>query len=281
MKEMVVLQYGAWQARILPEMGMNTLSLTYEGCPVLRTPESLQALLESPSVYGVPILLPPNRTEGGRFCFDGVQYHLPINEPAFHNHLHGAVLSSAFAVTRQTQQEVTAVYENDGGDFPFPYRLEVCFCLTEKGYRQTFAVTNTGNKDMPLTFGLHTIFASQCRIQVPIGKRWRVNDCYIPTGELEELSEEARSYRRGMCPEGKLVRGFYTAEGNTARVGDFCYRVSENFDQWVLWNGDGDQGFCAIEPLRGAVNALNSGVGLLRLAPGETERFETEISRAV
>lgn len=164
--------------------------------------------------------------------------------------------------------------------FPFPFRLEVTVCLTEEGLLQEFVFTNTGETDMPLTFGLHTVFAVKEQISVPIEKRWTVNDCYIPTGELEALTTESESYRSGMDPNGKLVRGFYTSAANAARIDEFCYRVSPNFDQWVLWNGDGVSGFCAVEPMCGAVNALNSGEGLLRLPPGETVRFATSIYRA-
>ena len=61
--------------------------------------------------------------------------------------------------------------------------------------------------------------------------------------------------------------------------GSFFYRVSENFDQWILWNGSGKQGFISIEPQQGAVNALNSGEGLLTLLPEETECYQTCIGR--
>lgn len=275
--ETVTLHCGKWQAEITPWMGMNTVSLTCGDRPVLRTPASREALQADSCVYGTPILLPPNRTEGGIFTFDGKAWQLPVNEPVFNNHLHGFVHCQAFHLTEATETKVSGTYENRGETFPYPYRMEVVCRLREEGYLQEFLITNTGNTDMPLAFGLHTVFAAPERIQVPIGKRWLVNDCYIPTGELEDLSPEAQSYRDGASPEGTLVRGFYTSCGQEARVGDFCYRVSDHFNQWVLWNGDGSQGFCAVEPMCGAVNALNSGEGLLRLHPGETVRFATSI----
>lgn len=275
----IPLRCGDWEAVIAPEFGMNAISLTWRGRPVLRSPESREALAADSCVYGTPLLMPPNRTAGGRFCFDGKEYRLPINEPAFHNHLHGRLHNQIFAVSQQSETCVTGVYENRGQVFPFPFRLEVTCCLTGEGLAQEFLFTNAGKTDMPLTFGLHTVFADPEVIQVPIHRRWVVNDCYIPTGEQEELSSEALTYREGTVPEGKLVRGFYTSCGCEARLGDFHYRVSDNFDQWVLWNGDGASGFCAVEPMCGAVNALNSGEGLLRLTPGETVRFATGIYR--
>lgn len=275
--ETVILRSGQWRAVIVPGMGMNTVSLTCGGRPVLRSPESWDTLRKDSCVYGTPILMPPNRTEGGVFTFDGKTWQLPVNEPAFGNHLHGRVHCQEFTLTELSETKVSGIYENRGETFPYPYRMEVVCRMTEEGYLQEFFVTNTGSEDMPLTFGLHTVFAAPERIRVPIHRRWLVNSCYIPTGELEELSAEALTYREGAVPEGKLVRGFYTSCGCEARVGEFCYRVSDNFNQWVLWNGDGNSGFCAVEPMCGAVNALNSGEGLLRLKAGETERFATTI----
>ena len=275
--ETVKLSCGKWQAEIAPQMGMNTVRLNCDGKAVLRSPDCWQTLVEGSCVYGTPILLPPNRTEGGKFTFDGRTWQLCVNEPAFGNHLHGLVHCQNFAVKEVTGTLVSAVYENRGETFPYPYRMEVICRITEEGYAQEFLITNTGDCDMPVAFGLHTVFAAPDYIQVPIHKRWVVNSCYIPTGELENLSREAQTYRDGMNPNGREVRGFYTSCGYEAIVGDFCYRVSDNFNQWVLWNGAADSGFCAVEPMCGAVNALNSGEGLLRLAPGETVRFATSI----
>lgn len=275
--ETVKLSCGKWQAEIAPQMGMNTVRLNCDGKAVLRSPDCWRTLVEGSCVYGTPILLPPNRTEGGKFTFDGRTWQLCVNEPAFGNHLHGLVHCQNFAVKEATGTFVSAVYENRGETFPYPYRMEVNCRITEEGYLQEFLITNTGKTDMPVAFGLHTVFAGPEYIAVPIDKRWVVNDCYIPTGELEELTGEQRSYRDGMDPNGREVRGFYTSCGCEARVGDFCYRVSDNFNQWVLWNADPNSGFCAVEPMCGAVNALNSGEGLLRLVPGDTVRFATSI----
>ena len=58
-----------------------------------------------------------------------------------------------------------------------------------------------------------------------------------------------------------------------------CYSVSDNFNQWILWNNDGNQGFISIEPQCGAVNALNSGIGRLDLDPNRCEIFRTIIHK--
>ena len=92
---------------------------------------------------------------------------------------------------------------------------------------------------------------------------------------VDTQADMVGAYANGFVPDGKPVTGLFTAGGHRATIGDFTYEVSENFDQWVLWNGDAAQKFVSIEPQCGAVNALNSGAGLRILEPHRTETFHT------
>ncbi|WP_308589133.1 aldose 1-epimerase [uncultured Oscillibacter sp.] len=280
MNDVISLTHGPWRALVVPGCGLNTVSLTCRGAPILRPPPSLAALEAEPCLYGIPLLLPPNRTGGGTFSFGGTAYRLPVNEPQTGNHLHGLLCRAPFTVTERTEHTLSAVYVNDGACFPFPFSIRGDYTLSGGGFSQTFSIRNTGGADMPLTFGLHTVFAEQPRFRVPISRRWAVDGRHLPTGALLPLTAQEQSYRQGTHSRGRSVRGFFTAAGSTAQIGAMCYTVSPLFDQWVLWNGDGQSGFCAIEPLQGAVNALNSGVGLRRLRPGETIRYTTRIHPA-
>ena len=276
----VELAAGPWAAQVLPARGMNTIALSFYGRPILRTPLSRREWRENPCAFGTPVLLPPNRTDRGRFVFDGACYQLPLNDVELDNHLHGVLHQRPFTVLDRSGRSVLGVYENDGSDYPFPFSMEVRCVLERAGYRQKFTVKNTGTRDMPLTFGLHTTFLEQALFRVDIGKRWVLDDRLLPTGDLAQLQREELAYLRGTCSRGKAIQGFYTAAGHTAQVGDILYEVSENFDHWVLWNGGGNQGFCTIEPLQRGVNALNSGRGLIRLKPGEAAAFETQFRYA-
>ena len=130
---------------------------------------------------------------------------------------------------------------------------------------------------MPLTFGIHSNFEEKDYFCVPLDKQYLINERCIPEGEPVGLNERQKQYRDGMRFDGKDIDGFYTSGGNTARIGKMEYEVSENFNQWILYNRGGNQGFVSIEPQCGAVNCLNTGVGLIRLGSGETETFRTVI----
>lgn len=273
---MIQLQFRNWQAKIMPEQGMNTVLLTCDGEHILRNPEGVTDAGVS-CLHGTPLLLPPNRTEFGRFSFAGKEYQLPVNEGLRENHLHGFLRFQAFTVMEQSQTHAVAVYENRGEIFPFPFEIRVTCRLDEDGYHQEFAITNTGSSAMPLAFGVHSNFEEKDYFRIPLEKQFLLNERFIPQGEPVELDDRQKLYRDGMRPDGGDVDGFYTSGGNTARIGRMEYTVSENFNQWILYNRGGNQGFISIEPQCGAVNSLNNGRGLHRLATGETETFRTLI----
>lgn len=163
-----------WQAEVLPAYGMNLIRLARSGSELLRTPEGKTQLRREPQVYGMPLLLPPNRTAGGAFTFQGTTYHLPINEPVYGNHIHGSLARMPFRVTEQTATSVTGFYENRGECYPFPFAITVTHCLTETGTQHLFTLCNTGPKTMPLAFGLHIAFRAKPFLRCPSGSggRW-------------------------------------------------------------------------------------------------------------
>ena len=88
--------------------------------------------------------------------------------------------------------------------------------------------------------------------------------------------EEA--YVRGTYSRGRVISGYYTAAGDTARIGDYRYRA-EGFDHWILYNARGGGGVLCVEPQRGCVDALNRPDCPI-LAGRETAHFGTYLSRA-
>ena len=101
----------------------------------------------------------------------------------------------------------------------------------------------------PVLASVRNLLPPQFRVDV--GRRMALNEQRFPTGEYLPLQGEELSIPLGVRPQGRAIQGLYTAAGHTAQVGDILYRVSENFDRWLLWNGDGRQGFCTIGPLQG------------------------------
>jgi len=273
---------GDWSAWVTPEVGMNLICIRYKGEDLLRTPPSLEFFKDgNQGIYGNPITLPPNRTAGGRFEFEGTEYDIGINEIARGNNLHGGqgIQTREFTVVSTSETEICAEYENHGAPYPFDFKATVCVNVSEQGVGETVCITNIGDKNMPLTFGLHTVFAEKDSFSVPIAECRAVNENLIPTGRLLPLNEEQQSLKDGSYKGGTSLDTFFTAEGHTALIGDTRFSVSDNFDSWIIWNGDTKSHFIAIEPQQGAPNALNSKDGLISLAPGASETFTISISK--
>lgn len=275
------LSFGKWKAIVAPDYAMNVLSLTCEGEPVLRTPEKLEELEKMPFVYGTPLLIPPNKTTEDSFLFDGKTYTIPY-PPGRRRNQHGLLYHAPMNLVEKTPERICGVFDSTEERYPFPFRLEITAALDADGLKQSFVITNTGTGAMPLLFGLHTTFAATDRFTCSIGRSW-LRDW--ETGEMHglgQLNEEQKLYVTGCCPVGANRSGSFVDSGlHEATIGRYRYRVSDNFTHWVIWNKGGNDGFISLEPQSGAIDGLRIPGQYLRLEPGESERFETRISKRV
>ena len=68
---MIKIDTPEWLAEIQADEGGNLCRLFHKvsGIEILRIPPSLEHLQAQPEIYGIPVLLPPNRIDGGKFLF--------------------------------------------------------------------------------------------------------------------------------------------------------------------------------------------------------------------
>ena len=279
-KGSITISCGEWQAQVCPRLGGNIIKLTYRGEDVLRPLDDEEQLKINPYLQGSPILLPANRTFEGRFLFEGREYKLPLNEPQNNCNLHGSVLYQAFDTVDKNDSSVALRYINrNGAVYPFDFSLTVRYSLDALGLTAEYEIENISGGNMPLTFSLHTTFVEPEDFCVPIDMCQEKDSHHIPTGRYIDLTDEEREYAAGSPSCGRVISGYYRACGNIARVGDYIYEVSENFDHWILFNGRGESRLLCVEPQVGKVNGLNISDGHTVLSPCEKIRFTTKISR--
>ena len=279
-KDTIILKNGEWQAVICPRLGGNIIGLMHGGENVLRPLENENDLKINPYLFGAPILMPANRTKAGKFNFEGREYTLPLNEPIHGNNLHGSVLYEAFDVVSVTENcAVLRLVDRECKSYPFPFALTVTYALSEDGLSADYEVENIGHGNMPLTFCLHTTFVEPESFSCPINMCQEKDSHHIPTGRYVELNELEKGIARSSRSKGLVISGYYRACGNVARVGDYKYMVSENFDHWIFYNGKGESGYVCVEPQSGKVNGLNMDDGHIRLSAGEKIKFETRITK--
>lgn len=274
----LILRCEGWEATILPAFGANAVRLKHHDFDILRFPSHLNELDEQPYLFGMPVLLPANRTADGTFIFEGREYRLPLNEPERGNHLHGLLWNAPFRVAAAGERFASCVIENRGEYYPFPFWMTITYQLDGKGLLQHTELLNTGESAMPVVLAFHTTFLAKGTVAVPLGKRWeRDPHRLLPSKRLLPLNKAEEEIAAGVSDGTRPVVGYYTAAGNRARIGDYYYEVSPVFTQWILYNADGNQGFICIEPQTNPVNGLNDPDGHLVVASGETAVFETRI----
>lgn len=267
---------GNWLAEIAPDIGANILRLQHSGKDVLVPLRSPERLKDNPYLQGAPILLPANRTANGEFIFENKKYFLPVNESGTNAHLHGLVHRQPFCVEKMIDNEITLFYENKSEIYPFAFRIEVVYRISNDSFWQEYSIKNMDMCNMPVTFALHTSFTEPDQFSVPIDCCQQKDEFHIPTGHYVPLNPKEQKFVNGSASKGIAISGYYKSCGNVSLIGDYNYTVSHHFDHWILFNSEG---VLCVEPQCGAVNGLNIADGHLLLKPNEMLNLWTKIER--
>lgn len=307
-EQAIVLKYGAYSAILLPRLGGNLVAFRDDekGWRFLREPseEEFADFAKSPKVHGIPVLVPPNRYDGGRFAWNGRQYEFPVNEPETGNHLHGFAADTEWTVTgfgsdeSKSWVQVKLAFDKTHPfhrHFPHKFSLTLTYVLSGDGLTQKVEAVNEGRDAMPFMLGFHTAvnapFApgstrDDIAVRVTIGERWELDGRMLPTGRKLALSEgEARMAAGEGDPYFEDLDNHYTAapQGgrNFAEIADrkagvrFVYDAGLKYRHWMIWNNKSNGRFFCPEPQTNMVNAPNVNLpaeetGVITLKPGET-----------
>ena len=294
---------------LIPSWGSNLISLKDKkfNLELLRIPQTREAFLNSPGLYGIPILFPPNRIADGTFSFGKQTYHFEINESEKNNHIHGVVHSLDWELkeTKVQDGKVVILTELDSNRFPhiqeqFPHHfiMQMSFILDQNTVYKEATIINKSNQPFPWGLGYHTTFRfpiarnatlDDVTFSLSAEKQWQLNNRLLPTGELF-TSDFHEELRRGVVLKGKpLDDVFLSGQPNHAVIFDrktdleITYQADENFKHWVVYNGDGYQDFICPEPYTWVTNAPNLKLppkltGLQVLEPGEQKTVKSNIS---
>ena len=279
MFETVKIKDGGWYAEISPELGANVTCLKHENKDIFVPLLNKAQLDKNPYIQGSPLLLPANRTKDAKFSFENCSYVLPITEIRTGANLHGLLHRKPFRLLEAQYNRVSLYYKNEGEIYPFPFEITVTYRIESAKFIQSYNIKNIGEKNMPLTFALHTSFVEPEKFSVPIDACHTKDEYHIPFGNYDPLNEQEQKYVTGSCSKGLVISGYYRSCGNTAYIGDYKYRVSDSFDHWILFNGEGKQKLLCVEPQCGKSNGLNTDNGKIVISKGQNISFWTEISK--
>ncbi len=291
------LRSGEYRARV-DRTGAGLQELTWRGRDLVwpytsdTGPDSFQGQLLAPW---------PNRTAAARYTFQGTEYRLEADDPATGAAIHGLVHALDWSA-EQVSEEAAVLRLAFGGTagYPFPLDLTAAYRLGPDGLDVTVGVRNTGTGDAPFGLGFHPYLT----LDRPL---WELSE----RGELT-VSADAGTHQPtdgGMIPKGAplpvdggeldlrppgrslgstVLDTAFTAldrdaEGRSwVRVGGPEHRVclwsGPGLDWLQLYSGDTLEGprrraALAAEPMTCPPDALNSGTGLLVLAPGASAEY--------
>ncbi len=298
----IEIKNNMYSAKINLSHGGNCISLrhAFYNAQLLREPDYDN--LDSPFLYGMPILFPINRIENGRFTFEGREYVFPINEPNTGCHLHGTLHSEPFTLISQTESSLICAYRSYGKylSFPHDFEIKMHYSLTEDGLSHMTEITNLSNTNMPCLLGFHTTFPlpfisetkpEQIFLQAEIGKEIdRDKDKYLSTGKLLMADVITDSLTNGTFQplKQKISRHYYSNSHGRLVLFDECRHVSivyqngENFDYRLIFNGNADSFIC-LEPQNCFVNAPNTILqtderGFDIIKPNESQIYHSKLS---
>ncbi len=304
--EAVELAAGGYYAVVAPQIGSSVLRLrdNEKGMEVFRYRDdvSIAEILNSTEVWGLPTLYLPNRFDGGLLKTSDGEYHLPVNEGKFGNHLHGFLQKRVHKIKALAAKDgkayLTTEYVYDENDFffacfPVKFTAEITIELSDNGMRHTIALTNNSDKMLPISIATHTTINApfvdggrqeDIRLQVPAVKRINFNKRrWLPDGTQSELDKHDREYLSGRVPVLKnicnemYVGGTLKLDGedfhgcimtDTASGKRLCYEVDDKYKFWIVWNDKGFKNYFCPEPMTAQVNAPNLDM------PGEESGYE-------
>lgn len=292
---------GGFTAGFLPEAGGNMVRLIHNASAleILRTPPEDFDYLAKPEIWGMPVLMPPNRIRDGVFVYQGRTYQLPVNEPMPRNNtLHGIILHKPWSLEQTADNRVELAIDypgaaaNEGWEHEFSARLSYTF--GENDVTQTITFTNRSALTMPLMAGFHSAFAlpDGCSFYLDAERESRQLDDLrkIVNGKTEIMPEwqtfrtvshgerilgHCAMKRRNNCDPELIIRYPQTSW-------QMHYILPEPWREWVIWNNTGEENFICVEPQSCRIDAMNIGLplaeaGVIELAPGASQAFNARI----
>jgi galactose mutarotase-like enzyme len=270
---MVVLtDGGGTRAEVVPERGALVSRFIVEGEPILFLDESTLADPTKNVRGGIPVLFPaPGVLPGATYTDEGRSY--PMRRHGFARDLPWEVR------TREGSRVVLALGHSEQTLREFPWHFEALLTVTLVGtaLHLSFTAENRDLRPMPLHLGYHPYFyvpqgnKDSATVETDASRAWdNRQGATVPFSELNLTG-----------PEVDLHLLDHSLQGTTLERGPGLRPVelawSPSFTTLVVWTLAG-RDFVCVEPWTAPGGALQTGHGLLTVAPGATFSSEFEIS---
>lgn len=273
---------------VVERIGAGLRSFEVDDVPYVET----YAAGEHPPMGSGAVLVPwPNRTAGAQWTLDGEVRRLEVTEPARGNAIHGLVRRAEWDVIAHTGSLLSLEINVDvQPGWPVPLRVTISYALDEHGLTVTHGVHNVGDRPTPIGVGTHPYpragasATDDCTLRLAANTVLPLDsDRMVPLGPAVDVTGTEYDFRTARSLRGVALDTAFGgcepgADGLVHHVlvgpdGGVELWADSDF-RWVqVYTPDGLPGrgrAVAIEPMTCPPDALNSGIDLIMLAPGET-----------
>lgn len=240
----------------------------------------------TPSCSGVVLAPWPNRIRDGAWRDGETIRQLAITEPKLGNASHGLLRFTAYEIEQADAAATLRATIHPQTGYPYEIATSVTYALTDAGIEVRHTLTNRSHAAAPVALGTHpflTISDVDPRnlvLTVPAATQFETDERMLPVKAVPAPEELRTGVRLGGIT---LDTGFT----DLARDEDGLVRhrlAAPDGRRVTLWQGEGfdfvqvytttnypgQHLAVAIEPMTAPADAFNNGIGVRRLAPGET-----------
>jgi galactose mutarotase-like enzyme len=222
---------------------------------------------------GIPVLFPsPGKLTGDAFARGEV--HGAMKQHGFARNLPWELVgTSAQGAASATLRLVSS--EATRAQYPWDFTAEYTYSLRDRAMGIEMLFTNHSPTPMPFGAGFHPYFAvpdaDKTHAQIPTP----ATRAFDNTAK-REIPFEGFDFTRPEVDLHLVDHGSSEASLRAPGGLSVTLRGSPELSRWVIWSLRG-RDFICLEPWTCPGDALNTGVGLLVLAPGETRALRLEI----
>lgn len=283
--EQLAIADGSARA-VVTEVGAGLRSFEVDGRPYC---ESFTAEQSPPRGSGAVLLPWPNRVRDGRWSWHGAPQQLALTEPAAGNAIHGLLRHACWRPAQRSEAAVTlAAFLPPQPGWPVALQATISYAVGPDGLTVTHGVTNVGAAAVPFGLGVHPYLrvgdtdTDDLVLTLAAATVQPVDDRKLPVGPPEPVFG-ADDFRAGKPLRGLMLDtpfgGCLPAAGDD-RVRHRLVGPDGGLELWAdpdfRWvqvftpnDHPGRGRAVAVEPMTCPPDALNSGIGLLTVAPGE------------
>jgi galactose mutarotase-like enzyme len=256
---------------IIPEWGGLVSEFIVNDFPILYLDKEILKKDAVIRAGGIPILFPICAGLKNGFAMDG-ERKLEVPRHGFARTLPWEVIE-----TREGQEGIVTIGLQSGeytrSVFPYEFNLKYRYILNDDELQIKHTITNTGSVSMPYFAGFHPFFSIKNKSTLKFN---------IPADTYDDGIAGIEKQYNGVIDLNKPTDFIFNLNDNPGHIYEMVdkeagrkisLRTSQAYKYMILWTVEGKDYVC-VEPWMGKPFALNTGVGLERLKPGEkSEEF--------